>query len=61
MNGKSSVNRSTITINGKGINKEEWTKDAIDGILREMANKTKADLDRLYSITDEEAEDMATD
>ena len=57
------MTKPAITLNGIGINKEQWTKSTVEGILQEMAKETKAEFKRLYQsgISDEEAEDKATD
>ena len=47
-----------VTYNDKPINKSQWTQEQIDRTLKNMADTTKAELKRL---SDEEAEDNATD
>lgn len=49
-------------VNVSGIS--EWNKEDIERTLKNMADTTKAEFDRLYKqpcMTDEEAEDLATD
>jgi hypothetical protein len=52
------VTEPTITYNDQPINKGAWTQEQIDRTLKNMADTTKAELERL---SDEEAEDLATD
>ena len=52
--------RQTITVSGIA----SWDNDDIKQALRNMANSTKADYERIINrqcITDEQAEDLATD